>query len=143
MDPFETVPCVSLNDPALDMEASEIAAYREKRDPALIKTKDGMVPTRYFLRALPATALRGLDMQAGIEARVQWLFRAGCHRVELSDGKVLTPDKKKLERQFGVQIAPDEWIVECNDAVGMDILAGMADVIWERSRMSKAQRAPF
>ena len=52
LDPNEEVKMVSISDPAIDFEKSDLEAYSEKRDLSLLKFKEGCTPTFFFIKNL-------------------------------------------------------------------------------------------
>lgn len=145
-DPTSEVAVVMSYDPALDWPNDEAKeAYLKRREPDLWRAvvREGMRPTVYHCKPAVPVVGYAADKLGGRE-RYMLLFLACCHHVTLSDGRELKCEQKSLLKNGRfMRVAPDEWINEVANAVGLDAMYDIGQVIDERVHMKAEDRGPL
>lgn len=141
-------------DEAIDVTAmgDDLATYIRTRDEALLKFRDGMKPTWFTVRRLPAAFFRVLDREPYPVARNQLAFRAAVHAIEAEGEQLATVparDAQVVDRfgcvkaEGGIDLAPEAWVDEIGDRWGLETVHEIGQVGVDFSRLPKAARGPF
>lgn len=146
-------------DPALcqDLAPENIARVQEyirERDPEKAPIAEGIAPTWFVVKRLPAayltSVLEGIYPEA---ARREHAVRAAVHRVELPGEAALSAVPQKgaakgtpfltREAAHGVSLAGDDWIQELTDRYGAETIQELGTVAIDLCRLPKGRRGPF
>lgn len=140
----------NLVEPASDRP---IVKYVRTRDEAHLRLREGVKPTWFHLRRLPAAWMaQQLDPLLYRSQQRVMAVRAGLHQVDAPDGELSTtaPSDVKAGTKFpcvstdhGVQLAPLEWVQEIADRWGAETVQEMGELIIVMSRLPKGRRGPF
>lgn len=130
---------------------SPLAKYISTRDAALLVFNDGITPTWFHLKRLPAAWLAGsLDQVYPRSLQRIIAFRAGCHAVEGAPSETLAvlPPKSTgafvaTKSDFGVTLAPEAWVQEVADVFGAEVVQEMGELIITHSRLRRGAQGPF
>ncbi len=140
-----------------DVGARAFSRYIQTRDEGDLRLREGIAPTWFHLRRLPA-AWMALQLDPLFHRSQQRVMavRAGLHMIETSEGgKSVTltttgsSDVKPgspfpcVVTDQGVQLAPVEWVQEIADRWGAETVQEMGEVILTLSRLPKGRRGPF
>jgi hypothetical protein len=130
---------------------SPLARYISTRDEALLVFNEGITPTWFHLRRLPAAWLASaLDQVYPHSLRRIVAFRAGCHAIEGTPEQTLAvlPPKSTgtfvaTKSDFGVTLAPEAWVQEVADVFGAEVVQEMGELIITHSRLRRGAQGPF
>lgn len=150
----QTDPDPALNQSGAEENVKAYARYLIERDPDVAPLTEGVPPTWFILRRLPAAYLSSvLDGIYGKAAQREHAFRAACHRVELAGEAALSAVPSKgaakgtpfttREAAHGVSLAGDDWVQEVADRFGAETVQEMGQVAIDLSRLPKGRRGPF
>jgi hypothetical protein len=123
--------------------------YLQSRDESLLRVREGMAPTWFVVRRLPASYLAAvLDAVQPVAARRVMALRAAVHAVEGPEAvAVLPPGGRGVyvasQADYGVTLAPEEWVQEIADRYGADAVQELGEIALTLSRLPKAARGPF
>lgn len=146
-------------DPALCQEPTPeniaaIQAYVRDRDPAKAPLVEGLAPTWFVVRRLPAAYLSAVvDGIYGVASQREHAVRAALHRVEVAGGDVLCVTPRAgaaagtpflaTEAAHGVHLAGTDWVQELADRFGAETIQEMGTVALDLARLPKGRRGPF
>lgn len=146
-------------DPAIDWQAMTVdgegqpvdllARYVRERDPDLLRLVEGVEPDWIVVRRLPAAYLVGeIDGIASQARRRVAAFRAAVHAVEGKEPMAVTPPGSKgpyeaKAADYGVTLAPEEWVQAFADRFGTDAVQEMGEVALSLSRLPRGAKGPF
>lgn len=146
-------------DPSIDFEAMttgpegarlpDLARYISERDESLLRYVEGVEPEWITVRRLPAAFLVGVvDAAASIAQRRVVAFRAAVHHVAGKEPmEVLPPGSQGLyvarAADYGVTLAPEEWVQAFADRFGTDAVQEMGEVALSLSRLPRGAKGPF
>lgn len=146
-------------DPSLSQEntsenVERYATYQRTRDPeALPSQVDGIEPTWFVLRRLPAAYLTSvIDAIYPPSAQREHALRAALLRVELPGEAALarapTGSPKAApfqvrEAVHGVLLAGDDWVQEIADRYGAETIQELGQVALDHARLPRGRRGPF
>lgn len=146
-------------DPSIDFTAmtqgeggeriADLARYISERDEALLRFVEGVEPEWVTVRRLPAAFLVGVvDGCATVAQRRVLAFRAAVHHVAGREPiEVLAPGAQGLyvarAADYGVTLAPEEWVQAFADRFGTDAVQEMGEVALSLSRLPRGARGPF
>lgn len=127
------------------------ARYLQTRDEKYLALREGVAPTWFHLRRLPAAWMVDvLDGLFGAPAQRLLAFRASCHAVEAQGEPLSVAQAGTKGAQFvasepnhGVSLAPEEWAQEVVDRWGLETVQEMGRVAIDLSRLPRAARGPF
>lgn len=138
--------------PAAEGEkASPLAKYISTRDEALLVFNEGVAPTWFHLKRLPAAWLAGsLDQVYPRSLQRIIAFRTGCHAIEGAPEETFSvlPPKSTgtfvaTKADFGVTLAPEAWVQEMADVFGAEVVQEMGELIITHSRLRRGAQGPF
>lgn len=129
-------------DPALDLDAMDLDAYRKTRDPELIKCREGQTPARFRIKPLKAAyVVDALESQLQ-KTRYTMAVLASCHEITLHNGEVIKP--ARMERAiFETQIADASWLDVIRNKFGLETVYEIGRVAFERATLPEDARGPF
>lgn len=132
-------------DEAIDFEATSVMAYRLSRDFGELKFKEGAKPTVFVVQKLPRALLRGpLAHTENLPEKRLLAFKLACHRIELPDGNVMSPQDKWCEKGIsGTTVASDEWADLVADKFSQDTIDEIGLVAIDFARLAKDAAGPF
>lgn len=128
---------------------SPLARYISTREEALLVFNEGVTPTWFHLRRLPAAWLAGsLDQVYPRSLQRIMAFRAGCHTIEGAESLAVLPPKSTgtfvaTKSDFGVTLAPEAWAQEVADVYGAEVVQEMGELIITHSRLRRGAQGPF
>lgn len=124
--------------------------YIKTRDPAQYPTREGMTPTWFRVKRLPAAFFTGVLANIyPVEQRRHVAFQAACHQVDVTEGTPLVAERgeKALFRlapaSYGVEMAGDDWCQEIADRFGLETVQEIGQVALDLCRLPKGKRGPF
>lgn len=146
-------------DPALDPSGTpenieRFRAYINSRDPAVAPLIEGVAPTWFVVKRLPAAYLTSvLDAIYPVSAQREHAVRAAIHRIELPGEAALSVTPKKgasqgtpflsIDAKHGVQLAGDDWVQEIADRFGAETIQELGAVAIDVSRLPRGRQGPF
>ena len=137
-------------DPAIDVEAMTVDAegkpspllhrYVRERDEELLRLVEGVEPDWIVvdtIDALPSLAQRRVKA-----------FRAAVHAVQGKEPMQVTSPGTKGPYEgkgadYGVTLAPEEWVQAFADRFGTDAVQEMGEVALSLSRLPRGAKGPF
>ena len=149
-----TDPDPALNQSVAPENIAQVQEYLRARDTEKAPLAEGIAPTWFVVKRLPAayltSVLEGIYPEA---ARREHAVRAAVHRVELPGEAALstTPQKTAAkgtpfltrEAAHGVSLAGDDWIQELVDRFGAETIQELGTVAIDLCRLPKGRRGPF
>jgi hypothetical protein len=151
MSEFKAMKIVAANakgmDPAIDLDKSNISEYAKTRDLKHLTFLDGMQPTFFVVKKVPATYVMSLgDQGMGPNLKKAIMFSASCHRVELGEGGVMEAELK--EQKIGgaqtIQLpASDSWVTEITEEFGLDTVLEVGQVSIDFASLGKKNKPSF
>lgn len=127
-----------------------ITSYFFTRDPELLRFLPDMKPTWFHLRRLPASWMCAvLDNTFPRPAQRLLALRAALHTIETPTEvlSVQAPGEKgpfvATPADYGVTLAPHEWVQEIADRWGLDAVQEMGELVIVHSRLPRGARGPF
>lgn len=145
-DPTKSLDIVSTRDENLDLDAMDVGAYYETRDPALIRLKNPAAPAALFtLATIPYEWLCRIDdANNSPTARYRDALLASCRQVVLSDGTVLKAELQNIRvGSSSYQVAKPSWLKILADQFGNAIMREIGLAAYERANLPKAPSAPL
>ena len=146
-------------DPAIDVEAMTVDAegkpspllhrYVRERDEELLRLVEGVEPDWIVVRRLPAAVLVDtIDALPSLAQRRVKAFRAAVHAVQGKEPMQVTSPGTKGPYEgkgadYGVTIAPEEWVQAFADRFGTDAVQEMGEVALSLSRLPRGAKGPF
>lgn len=140
-DPVAPLSIVSVNDKAIDWDATDLQKYQETRDLELLKPKGDSKPTKFYIRRLPATFVLQALEGASVGEKTVLALRAALFRVELPTGAELKPSK--TTKQLACEVADEEWVNDLSRKFGLSTLYELAAVAIRLASLPEDQRGPF
>jgi len=124
--------------------------YIKTRDPDLFPVREGMTPTWFRVKRLPAAFFTGVLANVyPVEQRRHVAFQAACHQIDVTEGTPLLAEKgekaqfKLSMASYGVEMAGDDWCQEVADRFGLETLQEIGQVALDLCRLPKGKRGPF
>lgn len=129
-------------DPAIDMNKTELLKYLQSRDVSDLVLLDGMQPDLFVLDRLSTQTMLALSNRStSSDLMAVTAFLAGCHRVELSDGTVLQPSEYLPGN--AAKVAADSWIATVAEEVGFPVVLEMGRLVLKLSSLGKRNKVSF
>jgi hypothetical protein len=146
LGPIEVVRTHENNiDPAIDRKASNLAEYRRTRDLVHLVMKEGMKPAVFVVQpmarrfvTIQIDAIRGNPAFAAEQC-----FLSTCHEIRMPDGNVMRPTQVLRDAPYGMRMASNEWLEECQDEFGNDVIQEIGAMAYERAKLPKGASGPF
>lgn len=149
-----TDPDAALNQAGDEENIKRYTKYLIERDPDAAPLVEGVTPTWFVVKRLPAAylsaVLNGIDT---ISMRREHAVRAACHRIEVADGDALSAVPSKgaakgtpfttRDAVHGVTLAGDDWIQEIADRFGAETVQEIGQIAIDLARLPKGRRGPF
>jgi hypothetical protein len=140
-----------------DVNERPITQYAKTRDEQFLRLREGVTPTWFYLRRLPAAWMaQQLDPLFHRAQQRVMAVRAALHQIETAtDGKAETLQTTPMSEvkpgtlypctltDHGVQLAPMEWVQEIADRWGAETVQEMGELIITMSRLPRGRRGPF
>ena len=155
-NPLDCLEIVATNyvwcDPAIAVDrtegeaphSEELVQYRRTRDLSVLPKREGVSPTLFVLKPIPARVLSGIYSPAISPAtRNALCFLRSCHLVKLPDGQALEPSRYDTLGDGSGKIAKEDWIDKIADLFGYETVQEIGGVAFERARLPRAARGPF
>jgi hypothetical protein len=127
-----------------------VSQYMRTRDESLLHFVADATPTWFHLRRLPlAWMAQELDKILTRSSQRILAFRAACHCVEVPGEplSVVAPKERgafvAAKGDFGVSLAPMEWVEEIGARFGAEVVQEMGEVAINHSRLPRGARGPF
>ena len=127
-----------------------VSQYIRTRDEALLRFTADATPTWFHIRRLPLAWMADqLDRILTRSSQRILAFRAACHSIEVTGGplSVVAPKEKgdfvAAKSDFGVTLAPMEWVEEIGARFGAEVVQEMGEVAINHSRLPRGARGPF
>lgn len=142
-DPLKPIPIVSIDDPALDVEAmgDKLAEYAGSRDPRLVVLKTDKKPVIFWFGASTVGYLAGVINSSRGELRALHALLACVHEVELPE-RTLRPEK--LEKgDYGQKVASEAWLATLRGEIDYNVLLEVGIAAIELTKLSETKRRPF
>ena len=124
--------------------------YIRDRDPDKVPVREGLTPTWFRLKRLPAAFFSGVLANIyPVEQRRYVAFQAACHQIDVTEGTPLVAEKaekaqfKLSPASYGVEMAGDDWCQEVADRFGLETLQEIGQVALDLCRLPKGKRGPF
>jgi hypothetical protein len=124
--------------------------YIKSRDPEQFPVREGMTPTWFRVRRLPAAFFTGvLSNIYPVEQRRYVAFQAACHQIDVTEGTPLIAEKgekaqfKLSPASYGTEMAGDDWCQEVADRFGLETVQEIGQVALDLCRLPKGKRGPF
>lgn len=135
-------------DDALDVEKTNIFAYRLTRDPKLLVFAEGKSEADAVWFSIGRLKNRfvteALDVLESPAARFERAFRAACQRIEIPGEEPMAPDEKQLvEWRSGGKVAGDEWVDRVVDRFGRTAVQEMGSVAYDLANLAPGADGPF
>ena len=136
--------------PSPERSESLLSEYIRTRDEALLRFTADATPTWFHIRRLPLAWMADqLDRILTRSSQRILAFRAACHSIEVTGGplSVVAPKEKgdfvAAKSDFGVTLAPMEWVEEIGARFGAEVVQEMGELIITHSRLKRGARGPF
>ncbi len=127
-----------------------VSQYMRTRDEALLRFSPDATPTWFHIRRLPLAWMADqLDKLVTRSSQRILAFRAACHCIEVPGESlsVVAPKEKgafvATRSDFGVSLAPMEWVDEVGSRFGAEVVQEMGEVAICHSRLPRGARGPF
>jgi len=137
LGPLRVARCLDHDpDPALDMTAAQLRAYRDSGcDPKLLTIKPGCTPIWFVLDPLPHLYVAAdIEAQPGQSRKATFAAMAACHRVELADGNALEPPKSQVvPLAWGAKQVPQAFAGELIRRFGLTWFLALGNLAIDRA----------
>lgn len=123
----------TFNDPAIDMQHSDLLEYTKTRDVSHLKFHEGMEPVFFTVKRITTDMLLRLkEFGKGDRATYRYLcFLTACTEYKIGEVK----HEAKLIQN--TTVAEDKWIDELRIEFGMDVVEELVDVAYKFQTLSK------
>jgi hypothetical protein len=131
-------------DPAIDVKASKIERYRERRDPRDLVFLPGMQPVKFRLRPLKKLYLGEVVESQHGHGKIFQAFLACCHEIAIpGEPQPMRPKSLHEDQTYGVHVAPRSWVEEVADRFSLVHVYEIGLFCIKRAQLSKAALGPF
>lgn len=135
-NPFKAIQVTTIDDPAIDVDNSNLIEYAKTRDIAHLKFKEGQVPYLFKIEKIPTSTLIRWNSLATPDALDGMIFLATCKEYTDADGV-------KHEAELKNDMALDSWLDQIQMEIGYDALAELIKVAARFQKLSKRDRSFF
>lgn len=135
-NPFKAIQVTTIDDPAIDLDKSNLVEYAKTRDMSNLKFKEGQVPYLFKIEKIPTSTLIRWNSLATPDALDGMIFLATCKEYIDADG---VEHKAELKNDM----AMDSWLDQIQEEVGYEALAELIKVAARFQKLSKRDRSFF
>lgn len=134
--PFSVLNVVTCDDPAIDLEQTNIEEYAKDRDLSKVKFLTGKQPSIFKVEKISASVMiRLVNLFPVGDSANAVLFLASCKEFTNSSGE-------KVEAEGIVNgMAPDSWLDQVQEEVGYEGLIELMSVAARFQKLSKRDRS--
>lgn len=134
--PFTILNVITCDDPAIDLEKTNIEEYAKERDLSKVKFLEGKTPSIFKIEKISASVMiRLLNLFPAGDSANAVLFLASCKEFTTSDGQEVKAD--------GIvsNMAPDSWLDKVQEEVGYEGLIELMTVAARFQKLSKRDKS--
>jgi hypothetical protein len=146
-NPLATLDAVRVSegklDPAINVEKSDLDAYRRTRDTDKLVMFDEPKPTVFKIKQPKAAfVMDNLARCTTDPARRMTAFQTCVHEIVLASGEVMKP-ASLTKAAYGMVTADDAWLDRVRDKFGMAIIFEMGQAAIDLGQISDEDAAGF
>lgn len=131
-NPFSDIEVVTLDDPAIDLEKSDITQYSKTRDLKHLTFKEGTHPIFFAIKRLPVSqyiSIRNVRFNQILQEGLVFLYACQSYR----QGS----QTYKAEIDISTNMATDAWLTQIQDEIGAVALSELLFVAERLQNLSK------
>lgn len=145
--PNTPIEVVSVNDPAINVAASNLEEYARTRDLQNIKFVEGVEPDRFWIKRLTVEQMAFLESTTNTVVRLTWVIKEGLDRVVFTDGTELSFPPQPITgtandiNNWSKTVAENMEVL--NDNVGYKTIKELYELILQHSSLGAREKKAY